>query len=89
MPPGVNWSLAPLTEGLADPCVCSTYLMLFRYSSRLLTLTRLVTRWQLHQRETEGGRKRRTRGWGGGNDTGELNQREERMRKDGRRRKKS
>lgn len=35
--------------------------MLFRYSSRLLTLTRLVTRWQLHWRETEGGRKRRTR----------------------------
>lgn len=35
--------------------------MLFRYSSRLLTLTRLVTRWQLHRRETEGGRKRRTR----------------------------
>lgn len=35
--------------------------MLFRYSSRLLTLTRLVTRWQLHRRETEGGSKRRTR----------------------------
>lgn len=34
------------TEGLADLCVCSTYLMLFHYAACLLTLTRLLTLWQ-------------------------------------------